>query len=145
MATNYPSEQRDFNQNQNYGPPPQYQQQPPSQVPIYQSMPPQQNYQAQYAQPIVSPAVIAVPQTVVINQPVRCRTEPLNTACPFCKAQIVTLTNTSINWKACFVCCITCYIGYIFIQCTNDKDFGINDCSHTCPNCGQLVGKYYAM
>ena len=40
MASNYPSDQRGLYTNQNYASP-QYQQQMPSQVPVYQSQPQQ--------------------------------------------------------------------------------------------------------
>ena len=139
MASNYPSDQRGLYTNQNYASP-QYQQQMPSQIPVYQSQP----QQFQYGQPVVTPAVVTVPQ-VVVNQPVRCRTVSINMTCPFCKQQILTNTTESFNYKACCVCCLTCFVLFALIQCCNDKDIGCTDCEHRCPACAQLIGKYYAM
>ena len=149
---NYNSEQRGFYEQQypqNY-PAPQGQQPPyPNQVPVYQNAPQQPYPQAQYSQPVVVQPQ-AVPTAIIVNQPVvhqniKVRTEPINTVCPFCRAQITTIAQTELNFKACCVCVITCWICFACIQMANDKDCSCYDCIHTCPNCGQTIGHYYAM
>ena len=115
-------------------------------VQIYQNPPPQPYVQVEYAQPIV---MVQPTRTIMVNQPVIhhnlvCRTLPLNANCPFCKTPIVTLTSLSLNCQAC-CCCTFCTLIFLCMQCLNDKECGIYDCTHTCPNCGNLIGKYCAM
>ena len=142
-------------------PPPQYQQSPPTnqpynQQPLYQSqyqqpVPIYQNQpsyaQVSYAQPVV---VQPVSSAIVVNQPAihvtfRPRTMPMSTSCPFCKMPITTATNLEFNCRAFCCCLIGCYIFFACYQCCNEKDIGCYDCSHVCPNCGNMIGKYIAM
>ena len=148
MDTNYTSEQR-FNQPP--GPQPQMQQPPyPNQVPVYQNMPPQQPYpQVRYSQPVVvqpqyNPSVVVVNQPVV-HKSIKIRTEPISTVCPHCNASITTIANTELNFRACCCCVIGCWCIFACVQMANDKDCNCYDCTHTCPNCGQMIGHYYAM
>lgn len=66
-------------------------------------------------------------------------------SCPNCSANITTRTEKSTNMKALLVAIGTCYCGYALMQICNDKNTSISDCEHFCPNCGKLIGVYYAL
>ena len=65
--------------------------------------------------------------------------------CPFCKEPIHTEINKTMNMKAICIAIGTCYIGLCLIQMFNNKNIGCEDVEHKCPNCGYIIGTYYAM
>ena len=65
--------------------------------------------------------------------------------CPFCEENIKTEIHKSTNIKAVLIAIGTFYIGFVLIQTCKNKPISCKDCEHTCPNCGHIVGKYYAM
>ena len=137
-----------YNQFQTQQPLYQSQYQQPTPVPIYQNQLRQSYAQITYAQPVV---VQPVPTAaIVVNQPAvhvgfTARTMPMNTSCPFCKMPITTITNLELNCGAFCCCLLGCYIFFACYQCCNGKEIGCYDCSHTCPNCGNMIGKYISM
>ena len=126
-------------------PPQNYQQQ----VPVYQNIPPQPYPQVQYSQPVVIPAPVTTP-AIIINQPVmyqniKVTSRPLNTFCPFCKSPIVTVIRPETNLTAWCCCLWSCGIIFACIQMAKNKEMSCYDYTHTCPQCGSIIGKYYAM
>lgn len=65
--------------------------------------------------------------------------------CPFCKKKIATNTKKSMNLKAFLIALGTCYCGFVIMQACNHKSVSMNDCEHSCPNCGRIIGTYYAV
>ena len=77
--------------------------------------------------------------------PVRVGLEPKKMNCPFCEEKIETQIETSTNIKALLISIGTLFIGYFLIQICKNKSVSCKDCEHTCPNCGHIIGRYYAM
>ena len=71
--------------------------------------------------------------------------EPKPMPCPYCKKNIVTNTKKSTNMKALLIAIGTCYCGFALMQVCNGKAININDCEHSCPKCGNIIGTYYAV
>lgn len=71
--------------------------------------------------------------------------EPKSMACPYCKKKIVTNTKKSTNMKALLIAIGTCYCGFALMQVCNNKKINLNDCEHSCPKCGNIIGTYYAV
>lgn len=71
--------------------------------------------------------------------------DPKPMACPYCKKNIVTNTKKSTNMKALLIAIGTCYCGFAVMQACNNKSININDCEHSCPKCGNIIGTYYAV
>lgn len=65
--------------------------------------------------------------------------------CPYCEEFIETETEKSLNIKALLTAIATFYIGFVVIQACKNKDISFQDCEHTCPKCGTVIGKYYVM
>ena len=65
--------------------------------------------------------------------------------CPFCDESIQTGTKTSINMKALLPAIGTFYIGFVIMQACKNKEISCLDYEHSCPNCGNVIGTYYAM
>lgn len=65
--------------------------------------------------------------------------------CPFCKKNISTNTKKSMNIKALLIAIGTCYCGFAIMQACNHKSISMNDCEHSCPKCGRIIGTYYAV
>ena len=71
--------------------------------------------------------------------------EPKRIKCPFCLENTRTEIHKSTNIKAFLIAIGTFYIGFVLIQTCKNKIVSCKDCEHTCPNCGHLIGKYFAM
>ena len=80
-----------------------------------------------------------------IGLDIKFTSNPERMSCPHCSANITTRTEKSTNMKALLVAIGTCYFGYALMQICNDKDTSISDCKHFYPNCGKLIGVYYAL
>ena len=65
--------------------------------------------------------------------------------CPFCKKKIATNTKKSMNIKAFLIALGTCYCGFAIMQACNHKSVSMDDCEHSCPKCGRIIGTYYAV
>ena len=92
-----------------------------------------------------TPKNITLKARRTITGPVKVGLEPKNMICPFCEERIQTQIETSTNIKALCTAIATLYIGFFLIQTCKSKPVSCDDCEHTCPNCGQIIGKYYAM
>ena len=158
---NYPSEKREFYQNQQQGYPPQQGYLPqqiytpqqgynPQQgnVQIQQGYNPQQGnvqvqygYQQGYVQPI--PALVvnqATPSIIVV--PPKFGTTPVSLICINCNNPITTQVEKTFNCCSCFLCCWTGFLIYACIQMCNGKELCCCDATHRCPKCGFTLGKY---
>ena len=69
-------------------------------------------------------------------------TQPVSLTCQFCKNPITTRVEKKCNCCTCCLCCATGLIFFICIQCCRNKEIGCSDATHTCPNCGQILGNY---
>ena len=88
---------------------------------------------------------IEVKTTRTLIGPVKVGLEPKRMICPFCGVDMTTQTSRSTNIKALATAIATLYIGFYFIQTCKSKPVSCDDCEHTCPGCGHIIGKYYAM
>ena len=88
---------------------------------------------------------ITVKPSISIFGPVRVGLEPKKMNCPFCEEKIETQIETSTNIKALLISIGTLFIGYFLIQICKNKSVSCKDCEHTCPSCGHIIGRYYAM
>ena len=84
------------------------------------------------------------PNRVIID-PIKLELEPKTISCPFCEEVINTKIEKSTNIKALLIAIGTLYIGFVLIQTCRGKVVSWEDCVHSCPNCGHMIGKYYAM
>ncbi|XP_052071643.1 cell death-inducing p53-target protein 1 homolog isoform X5 [Mytilus californianus] len=131
---------------QGYGQPPPPQGYPQAAQPGYG--PPQQGY----GQPQQGYAQQQAHTTVVVGQPTatvlvqQFREAPVNTACPHCRAQVITATQYETGtfaWIICLVLCIVgCDLGCCFIPFCVD---GCKDVIHTCPSCRQTISRWNRM
>ena len=104
-----------------------------------------------YAQPATDP-LQGAPNTIVVNQqgpmtvvhPDMFKTTPVTLNCQYCHKPISTTVVQKFNCCACLLCWCTGLLCYICIQCCRGKDFCCYDATHTCPQCGQVVGTYHA-
>ena len=112
-----------------YGPPPPGYGQPMQGPPIATS----QGFVANQAQP-------QVVQVVTGQQ--NFGTKPVSLTCQFCKNPVTTNVEKKCNCCTCCLCCWTGFFIFICIQCCRDKEIGCSDATHTCPNCGQILGNY---
>jgi hypothetical protein len=71
--------------------------------------------------------------------------EPTIMACPFCKKEIQTQVNKSMNIKAICTAIATFYVGFVLMQACNNKEIGCQDVEHSCPKCGSKIGAYLSM
>ena len=106
---------------------------------------------------------IVVNQNIIVNQdkkptnitvktirtltgrPVKVGLEPERMECPFCQEKIETQTKRSTNIKALLTAIGTLYIGFYLIQTCKGKPVSFDDCEHSCPKCGNIIGTYYAV
>ena len=110
-----------------YEPPPQNQQQP---IVVQQYAPTQQQHyvvQQQYA---------VIPQA-------KLKTPAVTTICPFCKNNVTTIVETNFNILSCCFCYLFPLFWLLYNVCA-DKEFCCSDATHTCPQCGNIIGKYKA-
>ena len=91
------------------------------------------------------PPKIEIKTTRTLIGPVKVGLEPQSLKCPFCEETITTQIEKSTNIKALLTAIGTLFIGFVLIQICKNKPVGCKDCEHTCPNCGHIIGKYYAM
>ncbi len=112
-----------------YGPPPPGYGQPMQGPPLATS----QGFVANQAQP-------QVVQVVTGQQ--NFGTKPVSLTCQFCKNPVTTNVEKKCNCCTCCLCCWTGFFIFICIQCCRDKEIGCSDATHTCPNCGQILGNY---
>ncbi|XP_076073539.1 uncharacterized protein LOC143045110 isoform X3 [Mytilus galloprovincialis] len=104
---------------------------------------PQQGYGGQQQQGHTT-VVVGQPTTTVLVQ--QFREAPCNTACPHCRAQVITATQYETGtfaWIICLVLCIVgCDLGCCFIPFCVD---GCKDVIHTCPSCRQVISRWNRM
>ena len=91
------------------------------------------------------PPKIEIKTRRTIFGPIKLGLEPQSLKCPFCEETITTQIEKSTNIKALLTAIGTLFIGFVLIQICKNKPVGCKDCEHTCPNCGHIIGKYYAM
>ena len=91
------------------------------------------------------PPKIEIKTKRTIFGPIKLGLEPQSLKCPFCEETITTQIEKSTNIKALLTAIGTLFIGFVLIQICKNKPVGCKDCEHTCPNCGHIIGKYYAM
>ena len=91
------------------------------------------------------------PQQVVINQTqpqilrvisLQFGTHPIAITCQFCRSPITTVVEKSFNCCSCLLCYFTSLIFWIIIQAVRGKEINCWNAVHSCPNCGQILGKY---
>ena len=70
------------------------------------------------------------------------KTIPCITKCPFCNKEIITQTNTKVNWYSCAFCYCFGLIPWIIFQCCRNKAVNCLDAEHYCPNCGNKIVEY---
>ncbi len=93
-----------------------------------------------------------MPNTIVINQqspnqmmnPNMFKTNPIAMNCGFCNKTITTTVVKKCNCCACCLCWFTGVCFYLCVQACRGKDLCCYDATHTCPNCGNVVGTYIA-
>ena len=105
-----------------------------------------------YGQPMQGPPLAtsqgfvanqAPPQVVqVVTGQQNFGTKPVSLTCQFCKNPVTTNVEKKCNCCTCCLCCWTGFFIFICIQCCRDKEIGCSDATHTCPNCGQILGNY---
>lgn len=88
---------------------------------------------------------IEIKTTRTFIGPIKVGLEPKRMICPHCGADMTTQTSRSTNIKALATAIATLYIGFYLIQTCKSKPVSCDDCEHTCPECGHIIGKYYAM
>ena len=91
------------------------------------------------------PPKIEIKTLRTIFGPIKLGLEPQSLKCPFCEETITTQIEKSTNIKALLTAIGTLFIGFVLIQMCKNKPVGCKDCEHTCPSCGHIIGKYYAM
>ena len=96
-----------------------------------------------YGQP-GQPIVINQQSPVMMANPLMFKTTPIALTCIFCNKPCTTVVQKKCNVCACLLCWCTGLIFYVCVQCCRQKDICCCDATHTCPNCGQVVGTYTA-
>ena len=96
-----------------------------------------------YGQPGL-PIVINQQSPVAMANPLMFKTTPIALTCIFCNKPCTTVVQKKCNVCACLLCWCTGLLCYVCIQCCRQKDICFCDATHTCPNCGQVVGTYTA-
>jgi len=96
-----------------------------------------------YGQP-GQPIVINQQQPVMMANPLMFKTTPIALTCIFCNKPCTTVVQKKCNVCACLLCWCTGLLCYVCVQCCRQKDICCCDATHTCPNCGQVVGTYTA-
>lgn len=79
------------------------------------------------------------------TRPYKWGLESKRVACPNCEQLIDTEIEKSMNMKAVCMAIGTLYVGFALIQMCKNKPISCEDCQHSCPKCGILIGAYYAM
>ena len=106
-----------------------------------------------YGQPVTSAGQMGQPGLpIIINQqspvamanPLMFKTTPIALTCIFCNKPCTTVVQKKCNVCACLLCWCTGLLCYVCVQCCRQKDICCCDATHTCPNCGQVVGTYTA-
>ena len=93
-----------------------------------------------YQSTIVNTETAIVKEPVIIIPP-SLKSEPVTMTCPFCKNLITTRTYSTCNYVAC--CCFLLFnIFYCCVQICSGKNVLCVDITHTCPNCGRVIGHY---
>ena len=129
MPQSFPLNQQQIGMNNNnYGNPVQ---------PIVTSAQPYPNFNQQ--QPVMMAPV--QPQVVnVVNT--QFGTRPVSITCQFCKLPITTHVEKSFSFCSCLLCIYCGFFFWICIQICRKKEINCCDATHTCPNCGQVLGTY---
>ena len=96
-----------------------------------------------YGQP-GQPIVINQQSPVTMANPLMFKTTPIALTCIFCNKPCTTVVQKKCNVCACLLCWCTGLLCYVCVQCCRQKDICFCDATHTCPNCGQVVGTYTA-
>ena len=96
-----------------------------------------------YGQP-GQPIVINQQSPVMMANPLMFKTTPVALTCIFCNKPCTTVVQKKCNVCACLLCWCTGLLCYVCVQCCRQKDICCCDATHTCPNCGQVVGTYTA-
>ena len=131
---------------------------PPQEQPKIDASPDQMStnipqQQPQYGQPVASAVPSGgMPNTIIINQqnpntmmnPMMFKTNPIAINCGFCNKTITTTVIKKCNCCACCLCWFTGVCIYLCVQACRNKDLCCYDATHTCPNCGNVVGTYIA-
>nr|AHI17292.1 lipopolysaccharide-induced TNF factor 2-c [Mytilus galloprovincialis] len=127
-------------QPQGYGQPPPPQGYPQAAQPGYGQ--PQQGYGGQQQQGHTT-VVVGQPTTTVLVQ--QFREAPCNTACPHCRAQVITATQYETGTFAWIICLVLCIVGCwpccLIPFCVD----GCKDVTHSCPNCKQVISRWNRM
>ncbi len=89
---------------------------------------------------IQGPIINAPTVPVIIRE---FKNKPISITCRFCRNNITTKTEESLNLFACCCCLFLCPL-YVCYKCLSDKDGGCFDYTHSCPRCGAILGKYKA-
>ncbi|XP_052071642.1 cell death-inducing p53-target protein 1 homolog isoform X4 [Mytilus californianus] len=101
---------------------------------------PQQGYAQQQAHTTV---VVGQPTATVLVQ--QFREAPVNTACPHCRAQVITATQYETGTFAWIICLVLCIVGCwpccLIPFCVD----GCKDVTHSCPNCKQVISRWNRM
>ncbi|XP_076460192.1 lipopolysaccharide-induced tumor necrosis factor-alpha factor homolog [Babylonia areolata] len=114
-----------------YSPSPGYPQSPAPPPGYPQSLPPQPGYPQ-------------TPPVIMVTHPVQVFYDlPVRTVCPFCQAEVVTVTTYKtglITWVLSLtICLLGCVFGCCLIPFFYDST---KDVVHTCPRCNQKIGKW---
>ncbi|XP_064634077.1 lipopolysaccharide-induced tumor necrosis factor-alpha factor homolog isoform X2 [Lineus longissimus] len=112
---------------------------PPMYEPPKDRAPPGAGYQQPYTQ---QPQ--PVHQTIIVNASFG--PQPMTTTCPMCNAFVTTTVEYNagaLPWIiAGLLCLFGCWLGCCLIPfCVTD----LHDCTHTCPNCNRVLGRYNRM
>ena len=88
------------------------------------------------------PIIINQQQPVAMLNPLMFKTTPIATTCIFCHRPCTTVVEKQFNFCTCILCWCTGLLCYVCVQMFRDKDICCCDATHTCPNCGQILGTY---
>lgn len=113
------------------------------------------NVNQQYGQPISNTTMNEMnppqQQGIILNQhtPQTVTTvtttfgsRPVTMNCTFCKQPVTTKVSRSCSIGSFLLCCCTCFIFWVCVQCCRNKEITCCDAKHTCPNCGRTLGYY---
>ena len=69
-------------------------------------------------------------------------TKPVSLTCQFCKTPITTNVVEECSCCSVCLCILTGFVFWVCVQCCRNKEINCCDATHTCPNCGQVLGYY---
>ena len=110
-----------------------------------------------YAQPVlITEGNPRNPNVIIDNQSIQTQstvydnecnfgTSRTSTKCLFCRKRITTDVALTCNYEACFLCLITGFVCYFFIQYCLEKEIICCDAIHKCPECHKIIGVYHAI